>query len=529
MSSRTNSRRQLVALLLAVGLMAAPALAGPDGPVTIAAGAESMLRRALGSGAAAATQAGGRELFEAVLASESFESGQAGVFDVHVLVGSGSHGRQDARKLCEQIAGTLDPASALVAKLWPAGGGGLVSATRFPLVITSNRPDYLQLVALLDHCERAGYSGWAPDNTLDTPETRGAEVARTWEVQIFDLSHDRIASRREAWLEHGVGYYSLGFVANRALRKGAWGLVPPWLSSGLTDELDITAYGEAWVGQDSWTSQTPGWSRSGWSGFVPQGAQPPAPVMGPPADLAVTVKKTGDAWLDYDASRTRHWTELLADLKTEAPASFARAAETESFLPRDRAASRCLLHLLLADAAGDASPSLTALLDQPGTQAADGMPDSDPLPVIFARALGGVPEVDRLEALDSRALLTELGRQDLIQLFDTSSADDALALRDHRQQSAWLYALSFAPATRTRLFQGFLEIEYLQQMAEWKALAPHLDSGLRAALKARAAFPGKSRDLAAVAKIFRAGLAQPAGDTATGASAKKTTLRAQRK
>ena len=252
----------------------------------------------------------------------------------------------------------------------------------------------------------------------------------------------------------------------------------------------------------------PGWSRSGWSGFVPQGCQPPAPIVGPPADLAVTVVRTGHPWLDFDASRTRHWSELAADLKSEAPASFARAAATESFLPRDRAAARCLLHLVLSGS--DGGTALAALLDSPARTPSDGMPDSDPLPVIFARALGGVPEVNRLEALDSRALLTELGRPDLIDRFEQSRAGDALALSDHRAQAAWLYGRKLESATRSMLFQAILEIEYLQQMAEWRVLGPHLDSGLRAALEVSRAFPAKARDVADVSKAFRAGLAEPA-------------------
>jgi hypothetical protein len=527
MVTQLSTLRRFGRLVLAVALTSAPTLAGPGGQAGITAGGESMLKRALGPEAAPAAPGGGRELFEAVLASAAFRSGSVGLFDVHVLVGSGSAAGREAEKLRDQVLVTLDPASALVSKLWPADGEGLVSATRFPVVIASNRTDYLQLVALLDHCERSGYSGWAPANQLDTPEARAAEVARTWEVQVFDLSHAIIAGHRAAWLKHGVGYYSLAFVANRALRKGAWGLVPPWLSSGLTDELDIEAYGQAWVGQDSWVSQTPGWYRSGWSGFVPEGSRPPDPVVGPPADLAVTVKKTGDAWLDYEASRTRHWSELLADLTTEAPASFARAAEAESFLPRDRAAARCLLHLMLARA--DGGPGLTALLDHPANTAANGMPDSDALPAIFARALGGLPEIDRLEALDARTLLTELGRHDLIERLEQVQAGAALALSDHRKQSAWLYAHECDSATRNMLFQSFLEIEYLQQMAEWKALGPHLDSGLRTALKACKAYPSRDRDLAAVAQAFQAGLVQRADDTPAAASGKKTPVRSKRK
>jgi hypothetical protein len=505
--------------LLALGLLVGPAFAGSGDPVTLSPGAVAMLVRTVGCPAATLKPGEGRSLFESVLACESFRSGSVGCFDVHVLATVGGAGATDAAKLRDTVLATLAPAAQQVSRLWPAGGGGLISAVRFPVVLVSNAKDYLQLVKLLEDCERAGYSGWSPANTLDSPDVLAAEVARTWEVQIFDLTNSTIAARRDDWLRHGVGYYSLAFVANRALRKGAWGLVPPWLSSGLTDELDIAAFGVAYVGQESWVSQTPGWSRSGWSGFVPEGSQPPPPIVGPPAELATTVSKTGNPWLGFDASRTRHWSELVADLKTAAPASFARAAQTESFLPRDRAAARCLLHLMLADGTGSAP--FTALLDRASATPRNGMPDGDPLPVIFARALGGVPEVDRLETLDTRTLLTELSRPDLIERLEQLRADDALALKDHRQQAEWLYDQSCDLATRTRIFQTFLEIEYAQQMAEWKALGPHLDSGLRCVLKSCKTFPSKPKDVAAAEQAFRAGLAERADITSSAAALSK--------
>lgn len=514
MTSPTSHFRPIGAALLAFGLLVSPAAAGPGDPVALSGDGAAMLARTLGSGAVPARSGEGRRLFEAVLASEAFRSGSVGPFDVHVLASAG-RATKDANKLRDTVLATLAPASKLITQLWPAGGGGLISATRFPVVLVPDRQAWLQLVDLLDHCERAGYSGWAPANTLAAPEVRSGEVARTWEVQIFDLSHETLASRRDAWLKHGVGYYSLAFVANRALRQGAWGLVPPWLSSGLSDELDIAAYGVAWAGEESWVSQTPGWSRSGWSGFVPEGMQPPPPVVGPPADLATTVTKTGDPWLSLDASRTRHWGELVADLKTAAPASFARAAESESFLPRDRAAARCLLHLMLADSTGMAE--LTALLDRSSVTPPNGMPGGEALPVIFARALGGVPEIDQLEALDTRALLTELGRPDLIERLEQWGAGDALALNDHRAQGAWLYRFTCDMETRSKIFRTFLEIEYVQQMAEWKALGPHLDSGLRSALKACKTFPSKPRDVAAAEQAFRSGLAHQENSTASAA------------
>jgi hypothetical protein len=424
----------------------------------------------------------------------------------------------------KDVLEALQPAAELVVERWPAGGAGLISATRLPLVIVdsgSRGVGYLQLISLLDHCEQLGYSGWAPVNAVDTAANRGAEVARTWEVQVFDLAHRTIADRRKQWIERGVGYYVLSFVAHRALRQGSWGLVPPWLANGLTDELDIAAYGEAWVGQESWTAQTPGWSRPGWSGFVPQGARPPAPVSGPPADLAVSVLKTGNPWLDYDASRTRHWKELAADRKSEAPASFARAAECESFLPRDRAAARCLLSLMqCAASAGDGS--LTAQLDRPVRTPGDGMPDSDPLPTLFARALGGIPEVDRLEALTTRALLEELQRTDLVERLTQLGAGALLELSDHREQSRWLHQQpGLSRDTRGAVFNTILEIEHAQQMAEWKALSPRLDRALEAALAAGKTFPVKQRDVAKISAAFRAGLQADAVAQADDADAQR--------
>jgi len=494
-----------------VGLAPQEALARPGGgeQPPLPAPAAAFLERALPKGVAGAP-ADGRELFQQVLASPAFVHGSAGRFDVHVYVGDAIGTKAKARKLLADVLDTLQPAADLVAARWPEGGDGLISGARLPIVLvdTGGRgPSYRQLLSLLDHCEQLGYSGWAPDNAVDTAENGDAEFARTWEVQVFDLSHPKIADRRQAWIEHGVGYYALNFVANRALLQGAWGLVPPWLVHGLSDELDIAAYGVAWVGQESWTAQTPGWQRAGLSVFVPRGAHPPAPVTGPPAELSVSVVKTGDPWLDFPASRTRHWKELSLDRKSEAPASFARAAETESFLPRDRAAARCLLALML-EVAPEPGASLTALLDRRMGTPSDGMPDGDPLPVIFAQALGGVPEIDRLESLTSRELLAELGRADLIERLEGLGADEPLELSDHREQSRWLGRKPrFTDDARGEIFGTILEIEYVQQLAEWKALSPRLDTALAAALATSKTFPEKDRDVAKVAKAFRNGLA----------------------
>ena len=499
------------ALLLATLALLAPAgrAARPVGDLEPGGAAAALIERALPSEDLTQIR-DGRELFTRVLASEAFSSGQVGPFDVHVLVADGLAKQRAADKLRDDVVEALTPAAELVGRLWPADAedGGLISGARLPVVLAESEKGesgFVGLVELLDLCEQVGYSGWHPANEVDTPQNRAAEVVRTWEVQLYNLAHETIADRRKGWVEHGVGYYALAFTSNRALRRGAWGLVPPWLANGLIDELDIAAHGRAWVGQESWVRQTPGWFRAGWSGFVPQGQTPPPPVKGPPADLAVTVKKTGDPWLDFDASRTRHWTELRVDLKSEAPASFARAAATESFLPRDRAAARLLLSLLLDQPPGE--QSFTALLDREVKTPRDGMPDSEPLPVLFARALGGVAEVDRLEALTSRELLTEIGRDDLAARIERHGGADALELSDHREQSLWLSRQRVSGDARAALFNAFLEVEYAQQMAEWQVMAPRLDAALAAALGAARSYPKRERDAAKVGAAFRDGLA----------------------
>jgi len=240
----------------------------------------------------------------------------------------------------------------------------------------------------------------------------------------------------------------------------------------------------------------------------------------------VTVKDTGDPWLSFKGSSERHWTTLVADRKTEAPASFERAAVTESFLPRDRAAARLLVHLMLNERDPE-RPKLTSLLDQDVTVPRHGMPDSEPLTRLFARALGGVPEVDRLESLSSADLLKELGRDDLIQRLEKHGAGGALELNDHRKQSAWLMTQArYDSAARLEIFQTFMEIEHVQQLAEWRAMAPHLDGGLVAALESSKRYPRKAKDMAEVLDAFYAGVAaEPTAEgdeVADGSSSKRT-------
>jgi len=119
-----------------------------------------------------------------------------------------------------------------------------------------------------------------------------------------------------------------------------------------------------------------------------------------------------------------------------------------------------------------------------------------------------VPEVDHLESLATRALLEELGRNDLVQRFTALGADAALDLSDHRGQSRWLYGETrFSTEDRAAIFKAILEVEHAQQMAEWKALSARLDRALDAALDVGRAFPTKQREIAKVAEAFRSGLA----------------------
>src|SRR5262249_13735583 len=115
----TRARRRISGMVLAVGVLVAPAMAGD--PVALSAPGEALLKRALGPDAAPARAGGGRSLFEAVLASDAFRSGSAGPFDVHVLVGEGGMAATGAAQMRDTLQKTLEPASALVSRLWPKG------------------------------------------------------------------------------------------------------------------------------------------------------------------------------------------------------------------------------------------------------------------------------------------------------------------------------------------------------------------------------------------------------------------------
>ncbi len=526
-----NGRDGFIAVVAALALLAphAPAVRASPGP---ASPGDPARDRALGRLLAAAygpdhalADGGGRDLFEAVLARPVFRHAAVGPFDLYVYEsGPLAKGKEGREALADAAAG-LAAAAAVIERRF-GHGDGLVAGRRFPIVLASSAGatgssgtsdaagadaggSYAEVVALLDRCEDDGLSGWKPANAVWTTANLGAEVTRTWEAQVFDLAHKTIASQGKAWFDHGIGYYALAHVANRLLRQGAWGNAPPWLAQGLIDELDIEAYGEAWVGGDWWESSTAGWSRPGWSGFVPQGAQPPPPVTGPPADLAVTVKKTGNRWEQREASGQRHWSDLVADRKSEAPASFAFMAQNESFFPRDRAYARCALNLVLDVAAPEQGGLLPALDRKPGTSET-GMPEGDPLPAAFARALGGIAEVDALEAQGLQAMLATIGRDDIAQRIRALDASGMLDIADHRDQARWLLEQPrFDQGSRDALFQLILEAEYYQQLREWELIGRRLDAATTSALAACGHYPKAGKDREKVAEAFHAALAAP--------------------
>jgi hypothetical protein len=490
----------VLALLSSVAVHAPDADAARDKALTI------MLDTAFPDGTDTAL-AGGRELFEAVLQTDAFLHKAIGPFDLYVFQEDGLGKARNARQVLEDATRGLARAAPVLTR-WFDRPEGLVSSRRFPIVLTSahreaRQTSFDQIVALLDHCEDGEFSGWKPVSAVWSGGNLGAEVVRTWEVQVFNLAHLTIAAKGKQWFDHGIGYYAIAHVANRLLRQGAWGMVPPWLAQGLIDELDIEAYGEAWVGGDTWESQTPGWSRDGWSGFVPQGSRPPPPVTGPPADLAVTVRKTGDSWEHRSASPTRHWADLATDRKSEAPASFAFMARTESFLPRDRAYARFAMNLLL-DVAPAQGTGLLERLDREVRTPDHGMPDGDPLPAVFARSIGGVPAVEALEALDMRSMLVAIGRPELVDSVRKLGAEGLLDIADHREQSAWLYGQPrFDAEQRGKLFDLILQAEYYQQLHEWNLIGEVLDTAADAAFEASRSYPGNKSTREKVAAAVR--------------------------
>jgi len=456
---------------------------------------------------------GDREGFLAVLSGKPFLHQEVGPFDLYVMQADGFENAARAAKTLKQASAGLEPLLPVMARCF-GGEPGLIAGRRLPIVLahadrSKQEASFDQLVALLDWADD-DYSGWKPSgNPIWSPELRAGLTVRTWEVQLFNLANAEAADHGDAYFEHGLGYYTLAHIAARVLRQGVWGMVPPWLAQGLIDELDISAYGQAWVGGDWWEQQTPGWYRPGWSGFVPQGASPPAPVTGPPADLAVTVKNSGDSWQHRANSGERHWADLAADRRSEAPASFEFMAENESFLPRDRAYARCVLHMLLDVARPDGDPPLTQLLDRVPSTPRSGMPDSDPITVVFDRVLGGVPAVEALEALPLGAMLDSIGHAELARHMEQLGAGAMLDIADHRQQAEWLYrqpqdAIDWEK--RTQLFNLILEAEYYQQLEEWKLIGATLDRAASAAFAGSASYPKKGTPRQRAREAFRKAL-----------------------
>ncbi|RKY18177.1 MAG: hypothetical protein DRQ55_14040 [Planctomycetota bacterium] len=454
---------------------------------------------------------GSRETFLAVLQTELFLHEAVGPFDVYLMLADGWARSRDGSKAMKAVVKGLQP-TVQVMSAYFGKQEGLIGGRRLPIVLThasraEGERSFDQVVALLEWAED-DYSGWKQGgNPLNDAKLLAGLNVRTWEVQVFNLAHEFAQSHGKDFLNHGLGYYQLAHVAARVLRQGAWGMVPPWLAQGITDELDIAAYDEAWVGGDLWIRQTPGWFRPGWSGFVPQGSAPPPAVTGPPADLAVTVRNTGDSWQRRSSSNSRHWENLVTDLKSDAPASFSFMADNESFMPRDRALSRATLHVMLELAAPTGRQGLLSLLDRVPTQPPSGMFDSDPITVAFNKALGGVPAVDELEAMSMEEMLVAIGHSEIIERLKAAGAGEMLRIPDHREQAEWLYRRpQFDGATRQRIWNDILEAEYFQQLAEWKHLGAALDRGMRQTFQLSKRYPKRERDVERVAEAFWQGV-----------------------
>jgi len=450
------------------------------------------------------------QLLDDTLSSPAFLHAAVGPFDLYVMLADDLASKTAAAKVLKQATEGLTP---LVPVMTLDFGrpSGLISGQRIPIVLcaadaTREISAFDCLIALLDHCESGPGSWTASNGSLWTDALRQSLVVRTWDCQLVNLNHADARAQGDAFLKHELGYLTLAHLVHGLIRRGSWGLVPPWLDQGLIDELDIEAYGESWVGEEKWESTTEGWFRAGWEGFLPEGTAPPPPVTGPPADLATTIRETGDSWARRKRSPTRHWADLVADLDSKYPASLAFSAEHGSFLPRDRAYARCLMYLLLVAAPPD-GPSLLEALDQPVVVQRSGMFAAEPLTSLISRLLGGVPEVDRLAALPLGEKLKQLGHPEIAERIVALGGEGALAIADHRDQGEWLYGqLDLDASARNELFRLFLDAEYYEQMQAWKPIGAALDKALRAALKASPTFPDTLARRQPVAKAFRAAL-----------------------
>lgn len=501
-------------LLASVVLPAWPASA--DGALTRDEALQKLLSAAFPDDSVKPPETG-RELFLAVVGSKAFEHAQAGPFDLYAYRKDGLTG-QKARKLLEDSAEGLQPVVELLARRFPEQPGvtGVIAGHRFPLVFVSSDPEgdetaFAEVVALLDRCEDLGYSGWKPYLSVWAPDRLLKGEATTWEVKVFNLAHQDLKQNGRDFAKHGLGYLTLSHLVDRLFAKGPGGPVPPWLRQGLVDELDIEAFGNAWVAageSSSWRSQTAGWSNQGWEGFLPEGASPPPPVTGPPPNLPTTYETSvsTDAWMSRSGSATRHWSELAGDRKSDVPAAFRLMAGTCTYYPRDRAYARCVLHLLI-DLAPPDGAGLLPTLDRESKERVKGVSDGDPLSVAFARALGGVPAVDEMEKQSLEQQLTALGRTDLLDRIRALNADAMLEIGDHRSQGEWLYhRTKYSPEDRQWLFNTINEVEALQELREWEVLGATLDKAADAALRASSSYPKSPKVAQKVSEAFRGAL-----------------------
>ena len=505
----------VILAVVALCLAARPVMAAGD-PVTREKALADILGTAFPDPSSPKPQTG-RELFLAVLGGKDFEHAAVGPFDLYAYRKDGLSG-QKARKAVDDAAEGLKPVADLVAQRFPEQPGvvGVIAGHRFPLVFVSADPDknetaFDELLALLDECENLGYSDWKPFHQVWSPEVRKAGAGVTWEVRVFNMAHPDNKQHGRDFANHALGYLTLGHIVDRLFAKGPYGPVPPWLKQGLVDELDIEAHGSAWVAtgeSSSWSSQTAGWSRQGWEGFLPTGAQPPPPVTGPPPDLPTTYSATvsSDSWMSRGGSATRHWSELAGDRKSEVPAAFRLMAGTQTYAPRDRAYARCVLHLLIVLAPPD-GPGLLPALDHEAHDKLKGVSDAEPLSVSFAKVLGGVPAVDEMEQETLEQQLTDLGRADLIEKLKSLNAEPMLAMPDHRAQGEWLYhRYKYSDADREFIFSTIHDIEALQELREWEVLGAKLDQAADAALKSSSSYPKAPKTAEKVAASFRGAL-----------------------
>jgi hypothetical protein len=503
--------------VLAVALAMAGAAHASNQSVDQKAGA--LLTAALGE-AHANAPAPGRDLFHAVLESPAFVGAAVGPLDVRVRIADKLKKPKDAQHTLEQVVEGLKPVASLLAERF-GRADGLVSGHRFKVVLASSDVDggdtaFGEILALLDQCEDGGYSGWKPDLPVSNATNEHAAVVQTWEVLVFNLSQPEAVSSGKTWLAHGVGYRVLNFVSNLLLQFGAYGPVPPWLQQGLADELDIDAYGQAWVAggeSSSWSSSTSGWSKQGWEGFLPEGQSPPPPVFTPPTPLSHSEEShvSDDGWISRGDSATRHWSKLVADLRGDAPPSLQRAAAARADTPRDRAYARLVLHLLLTPEGRPADvPDLLESLDHRPDPTPGGLRGGEPLTVVFGRALGGVPELDALEAQTLQEQLTAEARSDVADDIRSLGAAEMLDIKDHRDQSRWLYQhADIDSQRRLSLFEIIIDSENVQQFREWEVLGAELDRAAQAAMGRSKVYPKDPAALAAVVGAFRGSMGQP--------------------